>query len=369
MVRAASAVYALSTDSDTRFMRRALRLARKGLGRTTPNPAVGSVVVRDGVVVGEGWHRRAGEAHAEVIALERAGERARGATLYSTLEPCVHDGRTPPCAEAVLRAGVARVVAATRDPDPRVDGRGVERLRAAGLDVAEGILGQEARALNRAFFKHVRTRLPYVLLKLGLSLDAKVAAPDRRYLTGPESLRHVHRLRDEHDAVMVGIGTVLADDPLLTVREIRGRDPLRVVIDADARTPPAARVVGRDGRALVVVGDGADSVRVSRLRDAGAQVLEAPRGAGGVDLGAAMRLLGARDVTSVLLEGGPTLAAAMLDAALVDELLLIYAPLVVGDPAPSAVGALRRVSALRLRDVRVFRLGEDVAVSATLPPD
>lgn len=363
-------------DADRRFMRRALRLAARGLGRTSPNPIVGSLIVKGGAVVGEGWHRHAGEHHAEVVALERAGEAARGATLYTTLEPCALDApdvhqrlkRTPPCVDAILAAGVERVVVAVRDPDPRVDGQGVRRLREAGVAVSEGILADEARAQNRAFFKHVRARLPWVLLKMGLSLDGKAAVAGRRYLTGDEARRHVHRLRDEHDAVMVGVGTVLLDDPLLTVRDVRGRDPLRVIIDSNARTPPEARVIGRDGRALLLVGEGADGQRVSRLREAGARVIELPRADRRIDLRAAARWLDENDVLSVLLEGGPTLAAAMLAAGLVDAVLLIYAPLVVGDAATTSAvrGGLPE---LRLRDVRAFRLGEDVAIEGLVPPD
>ncbi|TMD60924.1 MAG: bifunctional diaminohydroxyphosphoribosylaminopyrimidine deaminase/5-amino-6-(5-phosphoribosylamino)uracil reductase RibD [Chloroflexi bacterium] len=348
-------------------MRRALSLARRGLGRTSPNPAVGSVVVSGEQVVGEGWHQRAGEPHAEVIAIERAGPKARGATLYATLEPCVHVGRTPPCVDAILAAGVSRVVVATRDPDPRVDGRGIARLQQAGVELTEGVLEEDARALNRAFFKHLRTRLPWVLLKLALSLDGRVTAPGRRYLTGPEARRQVHRLRDQSDAVLVGIGTVLADDPQLTVRDVRGRDPLRVVLDAGARTPPAARVIGNDGRAVVFVGEGADAGCVRGLRDAGARVVEIPRADRGVDLRAALGWLDKHDVLSVLLEAGPTVATAMLRAALVDEALFLYAPLVVGDAGLPALGGT--IEAIALRQSRVFRLGDDVAVQGLVPPD
>ena len=352
---------------DERWMRRALRLAARGIGRTSPNPVVGSVVVRDDEVVGEGWHRRAGEPHGEAVALERAGERARGGTLYVTLEPCVHHGRTPPCVDAVLASGATRVVFGSRDPDPRVDGSGAARLREAGLEVTEGIAMDDVRAQNRPFFKHVRSGLPWVLLKMGLSLDGKVAATGRRYLTGEESRRYVHRLRDEHDAVVIGVGTVLADDPLLTVRDVRGRDPLRVVVDTDARTPPQARVIGRDGRAVVLVGEGADRSRVASLQTVGAKVAELPRADGRIDLRAAARWLDARDVLSVLLEGGPTLAAAMVAGGLVDQVLFIYAPLLVGDGPPNALAA--SLSELRLREPRTFRLGEDVAIEGLVPPD
>ncbi len=346
-------------------MRRALRLAVRGAGRTSPNPIVGSIVVRDGEIVGEGWHRRAGEPHAEVVALERAGDRARGATLYATLEPCPDRGRTPPCVDAILAAGVERVVVATRDP--RVEGDGVRRLREAGVAVTEGVLEAGARAQNRPYAKHVRARLPWTLLKLALSLDGRVSAPGRRYLTGAEARRHVHRLRDEHDAVMVGVGTVRADDPLLTVRDVRGRDPLRVVVDSEARTPPTARVIGSDGRALFFVRQGADGSRVAVLRDAGVRVVEVARAEGGVDLVAVARWLDQHDVLSVLVEGGPTLATAMLRAGLVDEALFLYAPLVVGDAGLPALAG--RLDTLPLREARVFRLGDDVAVQGLVPPD
>jgi diaminohydroxyphosphoribosylaminopyrimidine deaminase/5-amino-6-(5-phosphoribosylamino)uracil reductase len=347
-------------------MRRALALARRGLGRTSPNPIVGSVIVRNQTIVGQGWHRRAGEAHAEVVALERAGDRARGATLYTTLEPCSHHGRTPPCVDAVVAAGISRVVAAIRDPDPRVDGKGFAALRDAGLEVTEGVLADVAEAQNRPFIKRVRARLPWMLLKMALSLDGRATAPGRRYLTGEEARKYVHRLRDEHDAVVVGIGTVLADDPLLTVRDVRGRDPLRVVVDSAARTPPAARVIGRDGRAVIAVAEDAARQRVAALQSAGAHVVDLPRAPGGVDLLALARWLYERDVSSVLLEGGPTLGAAMLHSGLVDETLFIYAPLLIGTGRSALEGPLAQ---LRLQQVHAFRLGEDVALRGAVPPD
>jgi diaminohydroxyphosphoribosylaminopyrimidine deaminase/5-amino-6-(5-phosphoribosylamino)uracil reductase len=352
---------------DEIYMRRALALARRGVGRTSPNPAVGSVVVQGDRVVGEGWHQRAGEPHAEVVALDRASARSRGATLYATLEPCTHLGRTPPCVDAILAAGIARVVFATRDPDPRVNGRGAARLREAGLEVTSGVLAAEAEALNRPFFKHIRTRLPWVTLKLALSLDGRVTVPGRRYLTGAMARRHVHRMRDEHDAVLVGIGTVLADDPQLTVRDVRGRDPLRVVVDAEARTPPRAPVVGNDGRAVVFVREGAHADRVAALAAAGARVVPIAPSDGGVDLRTALTWLDRHDVLSVLLEGGPTLAASMLRAGLVDEALFIYAPVVVGNAGLPALG--ESLETIALQHTRVFRLGDDVAVQGLVPPD
>ncbi|MBI2324905.1 MAG: bifunctional diaminohydroxyphosphoribosylaminopyrimidine deaminase/5-amino-6-(5-phosphoribosylamino)uracil reductase RibD, partial [Chloroflexi bacterium] len=217
-------------------MRRALRQAARAAGRTAPNPMVGALVVKDGQVAGEGFHQRAGAPHGEAVAIARAGEKARGATLYLNLEPCAHQGRTPPCVDAVIASGISRVVAAMRDPDPRIDGRGFGALRGAGVEVESGVLEAEARRLNEGFISRVTRGRPFVLLKLATTLDGRVAVAGRRYLSGKSALKEVHRIRDRVDAVMVGVGTVLADDPELTVREVRGRDPLRVVLDAEART-------------------------------------------------------------------------------------------------------------------------------------
>ena len=228
---------------DTFFMKRALRLAAKAAGRTSPNPMVGAVVVRGGEVVGEGYHKAAGEPHAEVVALRAARDRARGATLYTTLEPCAHVGRTPPCVDAMREAGVVRVVVAMRDPDPRTDGKGFRLLRAANVEVTQGVLEGDAKRLNEGFISRVRRGRPFVLVKLATTVDGRVAVKGRRYLSGKTALREVHRLRDRYDAILVGIGTVLADDPALTVREVRGRDPLRVIVDTEARTPINAKVL------------------------------------------------------------------------------------------------------------------------------
>src|SRR5438445_253056 len=268
-------------------MRRALRLAARAAGRTSPNPLVGSVVVKDGLVVGEGYHHAAGEPHAEVNALRKAGDAARGATLYTNLEPCAHHGRTRPCVDAIREAGIARVVVAMRDPDPRTDGKGIRGLRAAGVEVEEGLLREEAERLNVGFVSRLKRGRPFVLLKLATTVDGRVAVPGRRYLSGKPALREVHRLRDRTDAVLVGIGTVLADDPALTVREVKGRDPLRVIVDADARTPPTAKVVrAKDPqRTMIFVARDADVRRTNKLREAGVLLVTAPRADGGLDLG------------------------------------------------------------------------------------
>lgn len=354
-------------------MDRALALAERAAGRTSPNPMVGAVVVRDGRVVGEGYHAAAGQPHAEVVALRQAGEAARGATLYVTLEPCCHYGRTPPCTREVIGAGVTRVVAAMLDPNPRVAGRGVEELRRAGVEVRVGCREEEARRLNEAFCKYITTGVPFVTYKAALSLDGKVATAggDSRWISGEESRGLVHRLRDRYDAVMVGVGTVLADDPLLTCRLEGGRDPVRVVVDSRGRLPLNARLLHSGSRARTLVTTTAampGETRAALEAIPGVEVMEVASSGGRVDPEALLRALGEREITSVLLEGGPTLAASMLAGGWVDKIMFFLAPLLVGGArAPSPLGGegvARLGDARRLRDVRVERVGEDILVTA-----
>lgn len=345
-------------------MRRAMALAARGAGRTSPNPMVGALVVRNGRVVGAGFHRAAGSAHAEVEALDQAGAAARGATLYVTLEPCAHHGRTPPCTDAVIASGVSRVVAAMSDPDQRVNGRGFAALRAAGLAVETNVLAPLAERLNEGFISRVRRGRPFVVLKLALTLDGRVAVPGQRYLVDAPALRYVHRLRARLDAVLVGIGTVLIDDPKLTVRAVRGRDPQRVILDTDARTPTTSSVVvGPDpARTIIVVAEDADRARTDALAATGVGLLRVPRSADGhVDLAAVLGCLAARGVNSVLAEGGPGIATALLRDGLVDRLLMIQTP-VAGGPGPRAFGELG--AARTTGPLAVRRLGRDVLISA-----
>jgi diaminohydroxyphosphoribosylaminopyrimidine deaminase / 5-amino-6-(5-phosphoribosylamino)uracil reductase len=346
-------------------MRRALRLAARAAGRTSPNPLVGAVIVRDGEVVGEGFHKATGEPHAEVNALRRAGQRARGATLYTTLEPCAHTGRTPPCVDAIRQAGIARVVAAMRDVDPRTDGKGFRALRAAGVEVTHGVLEANAKKLNEGFVSRIARGRPFVLVKLATTVDGRVSVKGRRYLSGKRALKEVHRLRDRYDAVLVGIGTVLADDPALTVREVKGRDPLRVIVDSDARTPLTAKVVrAKDPqRTLIFVARDADMRRVSRLRDSGVLVATVPRVAGGLDLVAVLRWLADKGVNTVLSEAGPKIASGLVAAGLADRLMLIQAPIAGGD-GPSALDGIGKV--VDLRSLTVRRLGDDVMLVGEL---
>lgn len=364
----------LTTDTDAAFMRKALALARKGLGRTSPNPAVGAVLVKGGRVMGSGYHRSAGLAHAEVAALESTAEDPRGSTLYVTLEPCCHHGRTPPCVDAVIRAGIRRVVVGTLDPNPRVSGRGVKRLEEAGMDVTTGVRETACRALNEAYNRHIATGLPFVTLKLASSLDGRIAAGTghSRWITGPEARRLVHRMRSLSDALMVGGSTALADDPELTVRLVRGRDPVRVVVDSAFRVPLSSRIfkgpaAGRPGRAgtIVFTTGAADGKKIARATALGAEVVRVRKTRAGVDLKGVLAELGRREITSVLVEGGGTLAASLLRAGLVDKVAHFIAPAYIGGDGVPSMGGLgvRDVGkALRLTGVKTRRAGCDIVV-------
>lgn len=357
---------------DVRFMRRAVALARKGLGRTSPNPPVGAVVVARGRAVGEGWHRRAGAAHAEVEALRNAGGRARGATLYVTLEPCNHHGRTPPCVDAVLAAGIRRVVYGARDPNPRVRGGGTARLRRAGVAVEPGPEPTASAELIAGFASVMRRGRPFVTLKLAATLDGKIATTSgaSRWITGPAARQLVHRLRNENDAVMVGAGTVLADNPQLTCRVRGGRDPLRVIVDGRLRIPLDAAVLTKASAPGTLIATVASRGRkLKALQARGAAVLVAPGRDGHVSLPRLLRALARRGVSSVLLEGGATLAAAALRARVVDRLMLFLAPKVIGADGLDMLGMLgvrALPSAPALRIIRVDRIGDDLLVDAMI---
>ena len=317
-------------------MQRAISLAREALGSTSPNPAVGSLVVRDGAVVGEGYTLPPGQRHAEIGALEQAGSLAAGATLYTTLEPCCHYGRTPPCTQAIIAAGIRRVVAAAIDPNPKVAGKGLAALRAAGI---ETVLEEtaESRELYEAFAKHVTTGRPFITAKFAMSLDGKIAtySGDSKWVTGPLARQEVQRIRRESDGVMVGVNTVLADDPQLTARQSdgapRSRQPLRVVLDSHCRTPPEARMLGEPGTTLIAASTEADSARVDRLRAAGAEALQLPpEGSGRVAMEPLLSELGRRDVVSLLVEGGGITLGALFDTGLVDKVYVFIAPVIIG---------------------------------------
>ena len=355
---------------DLLHMRAALALARRGLGNAWPNPAVGCVLVKEGRVIGRGWTQPGGRPHAETEALRRAGDAALGATAYVTLEPCSHHGRTPPCCEALAEAGIARVVMAMRDPDPRVNGRGLAMLRGAGIVVEEGLLEAEARALNAGFFRRIQAGMPVVTLKLASTLDGRIATAsgESRWITGEAARREVHALRARHDAILVGSGTVLADDPDLTCR-IPGMERvpmLRVVADARLRTPPAARLVQGAGVApvLIITAPGHPPAAQAPFMAAGADIVTVPaHAAGGLDLPSLLRALGRRGVTRVLAEGGAGLAAALLRQGLVDRLIWFHAPAVMGGDGHPALEGLRlaALSAMpRFRRTAQRALGDDM---------
>jgi diaminohydroxyphosphoribosylaminopyrimidine deaminase/5-amino-6-(5-phosphoribosylamino)uracil reductase len=364
--------------SDEAYVERALALAERGRGIVSPNPMVGALVVSaDGRVVGQGWHEGPGRDHAEVVALREAGETAGGATLYSSLEPCSHFGRTPPCTRAVIDAGVARVVAALRDPNPVVDGSGFKELRAAGIEVREGVLAEEAARQNEAFAKHVRTGLPFVRWKMAASLDGKVAARDgsSRWITGEAARADVHRLRAWSDAIVVGAGTALVDDPSLTVREpgYGGAPPTRVLVDARGRVAPTGDLFDDAAPTLVATTELAPADRVDAWQAAGAEVVAYPSESGLVPIGELMADLGKRDVQGVLLEGGPTLAFSAIEEGVVDTVIVYLAPRLIGGvDAPAVLGGrgfAPVANALRLR-VRSFdRIGDDLRVEADVHRD
>ncbi len=347
-----------SAEADLLFMRRALRLAALGLYSTTPNPRVGCVLVRGGSVVGEGWHQRAGEPHAEVLALRAAGGEARGATAYVSLEPCCHTGRTPPCTEALIAAGVVRVVCAVRDPNPRVAGQGMTRLRAAGIEVREGLLEDEARELNLGFFSRMQRGRPWLRAKMAASLDGRIAAPDgsSQWITGPEARRDGHHWRARACAILTAGGTVRADDPRLNVREVEtARQPLRIVVDAHAQVPVGAKIFEAPGALLVHAGHVPEGLPET------VQTLALPDGRGKVDLGALLAELGRREINELHVEAGAGLTGALIDEGLVDELLLYFAPCLLGD---GGRGMFTLPSIKSLADRRALEIRQVEALAA-----
>jgi len=334
--------------ADRRFMQLALALGRRGLGRTWPNPAVGAVVVKDGVIVGRGWTQPGGRPHAEPEALKRAGEAARGATLYVTLEPCSHFGKSPPCVDAVIASGIVRVVSAIEDPNPEVAGQGHEKLRAAGIAVDVGIGAQEAARDHAGHFRRVRDKRPHVILKLAISADDRIAAAGYKpvAITGEAARTRVHLLRAQCDAILVGIGTVLADDPLLTCRlpGMEARSPVRVVLDRALRLPGASRLVhsARETPLWVMTSDLAEAPAAMKLGAAGAQVLRVAATAKlpGLDLTAVLHALCDKGITRLMVEGGSRVAASFMAAGLVDEIWLLRAPEAIGADGIPALDAL-----------------------------
>ena len=355
---------------DEHYMRLALELARKGMGRTSPNPMVGAIVVKDGCIVGQGWHQKAGTPHAEIHALQAAGALTKGATLYITLEPCCHQGRTGPCTDAIIAANISRVVFAMTDPNPCVAGCGGRLLRQAGIETLEGILACDAAKLNEAFITHIATGLPFTTIKMAMTLDGKIATAggQSQWITGETARRQVHKLRNQYDAVLVGIGTVLADDPQLTVRHVSGRNPIRVVVDSQARTPLQAHLVAdKAAHTIIAVGQDVPNDRLTDFVAAGIEIIQIPAHSDGLDLRYLFRYLARRGLSSILVEGGATLNASILQENLADSVIWFIAPkLVGGTSAPGPIGGMGVATleqAAELEDITAELVGKDVMLT------
>jgi diaminohydroxyphosphoribosylaminopyrimidine deaminase/5-amino-6-(5-phosphoribosylamino)uracil reductase len=363
--------------TDIAMMSRALQLAERGLYNTDPNPRVGCVLVRDDNIIAEGWHEVAGGPHAEIVALQLAGEAARGSTAYVTLEPCCHHGKTPPCSEALIKAGVSRVVAAMEDPNPQVAGQGLQQLQHAGIEVASGLLQAQAEALNPGFVRRMRAQRPFVRCKLAMSLDGRtaMASGESQWITGEAARHDVHKLRARSSAIMSGIGTVLADDPSLTVRrpdgEAEERQPLRVILDPHLSTPLGARFLSQRGTSLIVTASEEPELQ-EQLELAGAEVILLPHGPDAIDLQALMTVLAEREINEVLLETGAILSGAALRAGIIDELLIYMAPKLMGDGARGlfhtpGLETLADAVELSVKDIRA--IGNDWRITATVQAD
>lgn len=354
------------------YMRQALQIAAFAEGRTSPNPLVGAVVVQGGRIVGQGWHRKAGTPHAEIHALSQAGELSKDAELYVTLEPCNHHGRTGPCTEAVIHAGIKRVVVAMTDPNPLVAGEGLVRLRQAGIEVVEGVLAQEAAKQNEVFIKWIATGMPFGVFKTAMTIDGKIAtaAGQSQWISGPEARLHVHKLRDRYDTIFTGIGTILADDPQLTTRLPEGgKNPIRVVVDSLARIPLTAKLLN-DGQArtIIAVSSRAPASKIDQIRSRGAEVVQVEETEGRLDLRCLFQWLGKQGITSMLIEGGAAVAASALNSNLVDKVCWFIAPKIIGGTAATGpiggAGIAELANAILLEDLETQPVGADTMITA-----
>ena len=355
---------------DEKFMAEAIRLARNAQGRTSPNPMVGAVIVKAGRIIAEGWHRKAGTPHAEIHALNMAGELAKNSTMYVTLEPCSHYGRTPPCANKIVDAEISRVVVAMQDPNPLVAGRGIKILRDAGITVDVGILEEDARRLNEIFIKYITQKIPFVSAKFASTLDGKIATVtgESQWISGEDSRKFTHHLRDIHDAIMVGIGTVLADNPSLTTRLDNGKNPVRIIVDSHARTPIDAKILtDKQAPTIIAVANSAPAEKISALKNLGAEIIFA--GNSQVDLKILMQELGRREITSILLEGGGTLNFSMIRAGLVDKFYAFIAPKILGGKnalTPVEGAGFEKISdAVELENLTAEKIGADILISGS----
>jgi diaminohydroxyphosphoribosylaminopyrimidine deaminase/5-amino-6-(5-phosphoribosylamino)uracil reductase len=356
------------------FMEQAISLARLAQGNVAPNPAVGAVLVKDGEVVGQGFTQPPGGHHAEIVAIEQAGEKARGSTLYVSLEPCCHFGRTPPCTRAIIAAGVQRVHISLIDPNPAVSGKGRSELEDAGIQTLVGEHEEQARQLNEAYAKYITTGLPFVTVKIAMSLDGKIAtrSGDSKWISSAESRQFAHSLRHTSDAIMTGVNTVLADDPHLTTRSAGGRggttrkQPLRIIVDGKGRTPQSARIFHEAGKTILALGRFAATNEKKAFAALGAEILELPSVEGIIQLESLLKILGGRQITSVLVEGGGILVGSLFDQGLVDRVFVFIAPIIIGGEAKTAVagrGADKLADAYRLERVTTTRFGEDTLIS------
>ena len=350
---------------DEQYMKRTLQLARRGMGKVSPNPLVGAVIVRAGRIIAEGWHREFGADHAEIDAINKASGGVRGATMYVTLEPCCHWGKTPPCVDTLIEQGIKQVVIGTLDPHPLVDGKGAQILRDHGIEVVKGVLEQEARELNEVYLHHTQTGLPFVTVKYAQSLDGRIATSqgNARWISSEASRKLAHRLRAQHDAIMVGIGTVLADDPLLTVRLVKGRNPLRICLDSRLRIPAHSKLLQDEGGTLIVTTEANAKEKIETLQKKGKEVLVAQRDRDGrVELVSVMKKLAERDISSLLVEGGKEIITSLLKEGLVNRMVVITAPLILGKgiEAIGDLGITDLQGAIRPSSYKVSRAGEDV---------
>ncbi|TAN44877.1 MAG: bifunctional diaminohydroxyphosphoribosylaminopyrimidine deaminase/5-amino-6-(5-phosphoribosylamino)uracil reductase RibD [Nitrospirae bacterium] len=359
------------TDKDILFMKRALTLAAKARGRTSPNPMVGAVLVKNSRIIAEDYHKKAGELHAEALAIQKAGRKAAGSALYVTLEPCCHtDKRTPPCTKAIIDAGINKVFVAMKDPNPKVSGKGIAELRKHGINVVAGILENEAKRLNEAYIKYITTCLPFVTLKIAMTLDGKIATPEgqSKWITGEAARRSVHRMRCASDAILTAIGTVKADNPELTAR-LRGcRNPVRIVIDPELETPEDFKILNNAAKTIIVKTVSAAIPKEERLKKKGIEFIHSKGSR--VDLKKLMHDLGKRQITSLMVEGGSSLASSVLAAGIVDKAVFFIAPKIIGgkNSIPAVGGDLfkRLEDAYSVRDWRVSRIGQDLMVEGYL---
>ena len=351
-------------------MRRALRLAAKGAGNVSPNPMVGAVIVKNGKIIAEGYHRKAGERHAEIAALEKAGRKVVNSTMYVNLEPCTHYGKTPPCVEKIISAGLKRVVIAMKDPNPLVCGKGIKKLKNAGIETEVGLFQEEAESLNEIFIKFIKTGKPFVIVKTAMTLDGKIAAAkqgDSKWISGEKSRKFAHKLRSQVDGILVGINTVVKDDPQLNVRYLRSlHQPKRIIVDSRCRIPLDAKVLSENGDIIIAVAEGCLPGRMGKLKKIGVEVLVVKGSGARVNLTELMSELGKRNVASILIEGGGEIIAGALSSGIVDKLFFFIAPKLIGGRCaitPVEGKGIARISdAIKVRQMRVRRIGEDILI-------